>query len=78
VVVPASAVQAIDGDTVVIAATQRGAGLFVEAIPVRAGRRSAQQIEIVAGIAVGRRVISSGAAIAKAELLKRRSASATE
>jgi cobalt-zinc-cadmium efflux system membrane fusion protein len=73
-VVPAAAVQALDGDTVVIVATPRGAGLFLEAIPVRAGRRSAQQVEIVAGLAIGRQVIAKGAAIAKAELLKRRSA----
>jgi cobalt-zinc-cadmium efflux system membrane fusion protein len=77
-VVPAAAVQAFDGDTVVIVATPRGAGLFLEAIPVRVGRRSAQQVEIVAGLGMGRQVIAKGAAIAKAELLKRRSAAGAQ
>ncbi len=78
VVVPAAAVQALDGDTIVIAVAQRGAGLFLEAVPVRVGRRSAKQVEIMAGLAVGRQVIANGAAIAKAELLKRRTAGAAE
>jgi len=77
-VVPAAAVQAIDGDTIVIAVAQRGAGLFLEAVPVRVGRRSAQQVEILAGLAAGRRIIANGAAIAKAELLKRRATGESE
>jgi cobalt-zinc-cadmium efflux system membrane fusion protein len=78
VVVPAAAVQALDGDTVVIAVAQRGAGLFLEAVPVRVGRRSAQQVEILAGLAAGRPIIANGAAIAKAELLKRRGVGGAE
>ena len=72
--VPARAVQAMDGDTVVFAAEQRGAGLFVAATPVRAGRRTAEWVEIRAGLKAGTTVVVGGAAIAKAELLKRRAA----
>ncbi len=78
VVVPSSAIQSMEGDTIVIAAESRGKGLFIEAIPVRVGRRSAQQMEVVAGLGVGRQVIAASAAIAKAELLKRRSAGEPE
>jgi cobalt-zinc-cadmium efflux system membrane fusion protein len=75
IVVPVSAIQALDGDTVVIAAETRGAGLFVEAVAVRIGRRSTTHVEVVSGLEVGRAVIAARAAIAKAELLKRRSGS---
>lgn len=73
VIVPAAAVQAMEGDTVVIAAEQRGAGMFVEAVPVRVGRRTGERAELLSGLGVGRPIIVGGAAIAKAELLKRRS-----
>lgn len=72
--VPSLAVQAMNGDTVVFVAEQRGAGLFVAATPVRVGRRSAERVEILAGLKPGATVIVRGAAIAKAELLKRRMA----
>ena len=72
VVVPAAAVQAMEGDTVVIAAEPRGAGVFIEAVPVRVGRRTADRVELLSGIGVGRPVLVRGAAIAKAELIKRR------
>ena len=72
-VVPSSAVQALEGDTVVIVAEQRGEGLFIEAVPVRTGRRAGDRTEILAGVSPGRRVIVGRAAIAKAELIKRRS-----
>ena len=72
-VVPSSAVQAREGDTVVIVAEQRGEGLFIEAVPVRTGRRAGDRTEILAGVSPGRRVIVGRAAIAKAELIKRRS-----
>ena len=71
-VVPRMAVQALAGDTVVIVADARGEGLFLEAVPVRVGRRDARQAEIVAGLDSGRVVIAGGAVIARAELLKRR------
>ena len=72
VVVPTAALQALEGDTVVIAAERRGSALFIEAKPVRVGRRSADQVELLSGIAVGQTVLTTSAAIAKAELLKRR------
>jgi cobalt-zinc-cadmium efflux system membrane fusion protein len=70
--VPTGAIQAMEGDTVVIVAEARGDALFIAARPVRAGRRTSEQVEILAGLAPGERVIVQGAAIAKAELLKRR------
>jgi hypothetical protein len=72
VVVPVHAVQALAGDTIVIAAQTRGEGLFLEAVRVRVGRRDAVHAEIVAGLEAGRAVISRGAVTARAELLKRR------
>lgn len=78
VVVPAAAIQSIEGDTVVIAIEQRGSGVFIEAVPVRVGRRSARQMELLSGLGVGRPVVVGSAAIAKAELLKRRSGDAPE
>ncbi len=72
-VVPASSVQALEGDTVVIVADQRGEGLHIEAVRVRTGRRAGDRTEILSGLSLGRRVISGSAAIAKAELIKRRS-----
>jgi cobalt-zinc-cadmium efflux system membrane fusion protein len=71
-VVPAMSVQPLAGDTVVITAEQRGEGLFLEAVPVRVGRRDARHAEIVAGLDAGRLVIVTGAVTARAELLKRR------
>ena len=72
-VVPSSAVQALEGDTVVIVADQRGEGLHIQAVRVRTGRRAGDRTEILSGILAGRRVIAGSAAIAKAELIKRRS-----
>jgi cobalt-zinc-cadmium efflux system membrane fusion protein len=72
-VVPATAVQALEGDTVVFVAEPRGEGMQVKATPVRIGRRSAEQAEVLAGLDAGKAVVVRGAAIAKAELLKRRS-----
>lgn len=71
-VVPAAAVQSIDGDTVVIAADQRGEGLKLEAVRVRTGRRTSEWVELLAGADTTRPVVVGGAAIAKAEILKRR------
>lgn len=77
-VVPAAAVQALEGDTVVITAEQRGDGMFIEAVPVRVGRRTGDVVEILRGETRGRMVLVGSAAIAKAELLKRRTGGAGE
>lgn len=73
-VIPNGAVQALDGDTVVFVAEPRGEGLHVRATPVRIGRKSSERVEVLAGLASGAPVVVQGAAIAKAELLKRRAA----
>jgi cobalt-zinc-cadmium efflux system membrane fusion protein len=70
--VPVEAVQALAGDTVVLVAEPRGEGLYIEAVPVRIGRRDARRAEVLAGLVEGRAVIARGAVIARAELLKRR------
>ncbi|MEQ1690629.1 MAG: efflux RND transporter periplasmic adaptor subunit [Gemmatimonas sp.] len=77
-VVPAGALQALEGDTIVIAVEPRGAGLFIEAVPVRVGRRTADRVEVLSGVGVGRPVLLGGAAIAKAELLKHRTSGGVE
>jgi membrane fusion protein, heavy metal efflux system len=70
--VPAAAVQAYEGDTVVITGRSRATGLELEAVPVRVGRRTAERAEILGGLASGAPVIVGGASVAKAELLRRR------
>ena len=72
-VVPAAAVQALEGDTVVFVTEPRGEGMQVKATPVRVGRRSVEKVEVLAGLDAGNAIVVRGAAIAKAELLKRRS-----
>lgn len=76
--VPVAAVQALEGDTVVIVAETRGDALFLRAVPVRTGRRTADWVEISAGLTGRERVVVQGAAIVRAELLKRRSGGAEE
>jgi cobalt-zinc-cadmium efflux system membrane fusion protein len=71
-VVPAPAVQALDGDTVVITARPHADGLTLEAVPVRIGRRTAERAEVLAGLPPGTSVVAGGAAVARAELLRRR------
>lgn len=71
-VVPMQSIQSIAGDTVVIVAEQRGEGLHIAAVRVRVGRRNAVHAEILAGLEAGRAVISRGATIARAELLRLR------
>lgn len=78
VVVPAAAVQAMEGDSVVIAVEPRGAGVFLRALPVRVGRRAGPLVELRGGVPAGTAVIVGRAAIAKAELLKRRGGGAAE
>jgi cobalt-zinc-cadmium efflux system membrane fusion protein len=70
--VPAAAVQALAGDTVVITARPRDDGLELEAVRVRVGRRTTERAEILDGLIAGTPVISGGASLAKAELLRRR------
>lgn len=70
--VPSGAIQSFEGDTVVIAGEPRGEGMQLEAVPVRVGRRNAALAEILSGIDSGRTVVVNGAAVAKAEILKRR------
>jgi cobalt-zinc-cadmium efflux system membrane fusion protein len=71
--VPAEAVQLMEGDTVVVKGTRLGEGMLLEATRVRVGRRTSQRAEILAGLAAGDSVVARGAAVAKAEILKRRS-----
>lgn len=70
--VPAAAVQAFDGDTVVIVATDCEDGVELEAVRVRIGRRNSERAEILAGLGPGMNVVTEGAAVAKAEILRRR------
>ena len=70
--VPAAAVQMMGGDTVVILGTRLGAGLLLEARPVRVGRRTSQLAEILGGVSAGDSVVTTGAAVGKAEIQKRR------
>ncbi len=72
--IPSTAVQALDGDTVVIAAAPRGSGLHVEALQVRIGRRTSELAEIIDGVAEGTLVVTTGAAIARAEIVRAGSA----
>lgn len=76
--VPLSALQSFDGDTAVIAASPRDGGLFLEAVRVQVGRRSRDHAEIVSGIKPGQQVVNGGAAVARAELLKRRGGGGAE
>ena len=71
--IPAAALQIMDGDTVVVLASRVGDGLLLEARPVRAGRRTSAQVEILSGVGIGDTVLSTGAALGKAEILRRRS-----
>ena len=76
--VPIGAVQDFEGDTVVVTAVKRGGGLVLEAVRVRVGRRAAGMAEVMAGIAPGAPVVSAGAAVAKAEILRQRDARSGE
>jgi membrane fusion protein, heavy metal efflux system len=70
--VPAEAVQAFDDDTVVITAARVGAAMRIEAVRVRTGRRAGEMVEVVSGLAPGTPVVTTGASIARAEILRRR------
>ncbi|MCC6316316.1 MAG: efflux RND transporter periplasmic adaptor subunit [Gemmatimonadaceae bacterium] len=71
-VVPAAAVQSFDGDTAVITAEPRDDGLRLTVRRVRVGRRSRDRVEILAGLDANSLVVSGGAAVARAEIIKRR------
>ncbi|WEK29163.1 MAG: efflux RND transporter periplasmic adaptor subunit [Candidatus Pseudomonas phytovorans] len=66
VVVPESALQTWEEQTVVFARTEEG----FEARPVKAGRRDAGQVEITSGLAAGTQVAATGSFVLKSELGK--------
>lgn len=66
VVVPESALQTWEQQTVVFARTAEG----FEARPVKAGRRDAGQVEITEGLAAGTQVAAAGSFVLKSELGK--------
>ncbi|MFZ5935391.1 efflux transporter periplasmic adaptor subunit [Pseudomonas putida] len=66
VVVPESALQSWEEQTVVFARTDEG----FEARPVKTGRRDAGQVEITAGLAAGTQVAAAGSFVLKSELGK--------
>ncbi len=70
--IPAAAVQAFEGDTVVIASRPLDGGMLIEAVRVQVGRLTRDRAEVLTGLDTGRVVIVGGAAVAKAEILKRR------
>lgn len=66
VVVPQSALQSWEEQTVVFARTAEG----FEARPVQIGRRDAGQVEITAGLDAGTQVAAAGSFVLKSELGK--------
>lgn len=66
VVVPQSALQNWEEQTVVFARTEEG----FEALPVQTGRRDAGQVEITAGLSAGTQVAAAGSFVLKSELGK--------
>lgn len=66
VVVPESALQSWEEQTVVFARTEEG----FEARPVKAGRRDAGLVEITTGLAAGTQVAAAGSFVLKSELGK--------
>lgn len=71
--VPAEAVQLFEGDTIVVKGMRLGEGMLLEAVRVRVGRRTSQRAEILGGLTAGDSIVTRGAAVAKAEIIKRRS-----
>jgi cobalt-zinc-cadmium efflux system membrane fusion protein len=66
VIVPRSALQELDGETIIFVETEEG--LVPRTIAV--GRRDAESVEITAGLQVGDRYVASGGLALKAELNK--------
>ncbi|HCT58335.1 MAG TPA: efflux RND transporter periplasmic adaptor subunit [Gemmatimonas aurantiaca] len=71
-VVPIGAIQAIGSEMVVFVAEYRGVDLVLRAATVQVGRRSVDRAEVIHGVSSGALVVVRGAAIAKAELMRRR------
>ncbi len=71
-VVPIAAIQTVGTDTLVFVAEYRGADIALRAVPVTTGRRTADRAELIGGVPSGALVVVRGAAIAKAELMRRR------
>ncbi len=78
VVVPITALQAIEADTIVFIATPRDSSMLLRAVPVRIGRHSVDRVEVLAGLEPGTLILSRGTAIARAELLRHRGLSGGE
>jgi multidrug efflux pump subunit AcrA (membrane-fusion protein) len=57
---------------VVVLAVRLGEGLLLEARRVQVGRRTSGRVEILGGVAAGDSVLATGAALGKAEILRRR------
>jgi cobalt-zinc-cadmium efflux system membrane fusion protein len=76
--VPIGAVQDFEGDTVVVTGVRRNGGMLLEAVRVHIGRRSSGMAEVISGLQAGAPVISAGASIAKAEILRQRDAGSAE
>ncbi len=76
--VPIGAIQDFEGDTVVVTGVKRDGGMLLEAIRVRVGRRAAGMAEVKAGLPAGASVVGTGAAVAKAEVLRQRDARAAD
>lgn len=74
--VPIGAIQDFEGDTVVVTGVKRGSGMLLEAIRIRVGRRAAGMAEVKTGLAAGTPVVSTSAAVARAEILRQRDARA--
>lgn len=66
-VVPREAVQTAEGNSLVFA--DRGGGLF-DPVRVTVGRSDGDNVEIVAGLAPGTRIVTTGAFLLKTEVLK--------
>jgi len=66
VVVPESALQTWEEQTVVFVRTEAG----FEARPVKTGRRDAGQVEVISGLAAGTQVATAGSFVLKSELGK--------
>ncbi|MDZ7630663.1 MAG: efflux RND transporter periplasmic adaptor subunit [Gemmatimonadaceae bacterium] len=74
--VPIGAIQDFEGDTVIVTGVKRGAGMLLEALRVRVGRRAAGMAEVTSGLTAGTPVVARSAAVAKAEILRQRDAAA--
>ncbi len=74
--VPISAIQDLEGDTIVVTGVPRAGGMLLEAMRVRVGRRAAGMAEVKSGISAGAPIVAGAAAVARAEILRQRDARA--